>query len=171
MQMTSLGYLYMSNNPTPTTDATPTDAEPRYHFITICTLYQHAVFGEVVDGEMNLNAAGQMAVESWRSTEQKYPQMTIDALVVMPNHTHAVLLVTGDEAQLEKMVQWYKSITENAYQRGVSLSGWRPLLANNLWQRGFDDHQIGTEAVLNHMREDIANNATRWEFDRYFVQG
>ncbi len=64
------------------------------YFITICTQHRECLFGEVVDGEMRLNEAGKMVAECWQWLSTQFPQIAIDAWVVMPNHFHGVLVIT-----------------------------------------------------------------------------
>ncbi len=61
------------------------------YFVTICTQDRAALFGEIVDGEMRLNAAGQMVLEIWESLPERYPGWDIDVCVVMPDHFHGIL--------------------------------------------------------------------------------
>jgi putative transposase len=65
------------------------------YFVTICTQDRACVFGDVVDGEMRANAAGQIVREELARTPMIRPEMQIDAWVVMPNHIHVVVRIVG----------------------------------------------------------------------------
>jgi REP element-mobilizing transposase RayT len=54
------------------------------------------VFGEVVDGEMRVNAAGKMVANWLLELENKFPGTTIDEYVVMPNHLHGIIILQDD---------------------------------------------------------------------------
>ena len=74
-------------------------ASPGAYFVTICVQDGECVLGEVVDGEMELSDWGQAAAEAWAWLGNQYPYVTVDAWVVMPNHTHAIITIhdcTGD---------------------------------------------------------------------------
>jgi REP element-mobilizing transposase RayT len=63
-------------------------------FITICTQGRVFLFGDVVDGEMRLNAAGAVAADSWQWLARQYDPVELDEWVVMPNHLHGILVNT-----------------------------------------------------------------------------
>jgi len=43
------------------------------YFITVCTEGRLELFGEIIDGEMRLNDAGNAVAESWRWLESQIP--------------------------------------------------------------------------------------------------
>lgn len=63
------------------------------YFVTVCTQARVCLFGDVVDGEMQLNDAGRMIEDQWLALPSRFRQVEVDAFVVMPNHIHAILLV------------------------------------------------------------------------------
>ncbi|MCE5249864.1 transposase [bacterium] len=63
------------------------------YFVTICTRYRECLFGEVIAGEMKLNAFGQIVVEEWFKTGVIRPRIRSDAFMVMPNHVHGILVI------------------------------------------------------------------------------
>ncbi len=63
------------------------------YFITVCTQNREYFFGEIIDGLMNLNAPGQMVVQTWEELPERFPCMEINASVVMPNHFHAIAII------------------------------------------------------------------------------
>ena len=71
------------------------------YFVTICTHQRVLLFGDVLGGEMRLNAAGRIAHEEWLRTPLLRPQVRLDEFVIMPNHVH--LLFTLDwEGHLDR---------------------------------------------------------------------
>ena len=66
---------------------------------------------------------------------------------------------------LQKIVQWFKTMTTNEYIHGVKEHGWPPF-QGNLWQRSFYEHVIRDEESLNRIREYIRYNPQRWDLDR-----
>ena len=95
----------------------------------------------------------------------------------MPNHLHGVIKIVGADpcvrpepveysgAPLPKIVQWFKTMTTNAYIRGVKKYGW-PQFPGKLWQRSFYEHVIRNDDDLNSIREYIVSNPIRWALDR-----
>ena len=68
-------------------------AQAGAYFVTICTQGRVCLFGEVVDGEMRLNAAGAMVDAEWHGLPRRFPGVQTDAFVVMPNHVHGIIHV------------------------------------------------------------------------------
>ncbi|GER93018.1 hypothetical protein A45J_0749 [hot springs metagenome] len=69
-------------------------AQAGAYFITICTQGKMCLFGEIVDMEMRINDAGQMVVNEWKKLPEKFPNLTLDSFVVMPNHIHGIIVIT-----------------------------------------------------------------------------
>ena len=65
------------------------------YFITICTKDRLHYFGEIVDGEMQLNEIGKTAEQEWIKTPGIRPDMNLELgeFVVMPNHFHAIIII------------------------------------------------------------------------------
>jgi len=64
------------------------------YFVTMVTQGRDALFGEVVNGEMILNDAGEMIVRWWLELPNKFPNVNVDIFVVMPNHFHGIIFIT-----------------------------------------------------------------------------
>ena len=92
----------------------------------------------------------------------------------MPNHVHMiVVLETGNRAAhmgaaLPKIMQWYKTMTTNAYIRGVK-SGMLPPFHKALWQRSYYDHVIRNEADYLRIWQYIDDNPAKWPEDDYYL--
>ncbi len=66
-------------------------ARPGIYFVTICVQNRECLFGNVVQGEMQLNAAGEMVVRWFAQLENKFATVQCDASICMPNHVHFVV--------------------------------------------------------------------------------
>ena len=73
-------------------------AQPGGYFVTLCVQDRVCLFGNVVDGRMRLNRFGQVVAGRWRWLEQRYAHVRHDAWVVMPNHLHGIVVLTGGDA-------------------------------------------------------------------------
>ena len=69
------------------------------YFVTICTHNRLFLFGQVMDGEMCLNDAGQIVEKCWSEIPGHFPHMALDAFVVMPNHVHGIIVLNNVGAQ------------------------------------------------------------------------
>jgi REP element-mobilizing transposase RayT len=65
------------------------------YFVTIVTQGRASLFGHIENGEMILNGAGRMIIKWWNELPDKFPQITLDAFIVMPNHFHGIIII-GD---------------------------------------------------------------------------
>lgn len=63
------------------------------YFVTIVTQGRAALFGTIENGEMQLNDAGEMIVKWWNELPNKFPQITLGAFVIMPNHVHGIIII------------------------------------------------------------------------------
>jgi putative transposase len=77
------------------------------YFITICTAQRTHFFGTVANGTMQLNALGTLAQQYWQEIPQHFPYIQLANFVVMPNHTHGILII-------EKSVQTQFIASPNA---------------------------------------------------------
>ncbi|MDZ7337191.1 MAG: transposase [candidate division KSB1 bacterium] len=170
-------------------------SQPGAYFVTIVTQDRECLFGEVVDGEMQLHDAGHMVCEEWNALPNRFPNVDLDAFIVMPNHIHGIIIITDAEPgpvgaglvgaglvpapngetpngattrvapTLGDIVGALKSVTTVRYIQGVKQSGW-PLFRGRLWQRNYYEHIIRDEESLHRIVEYIVTNPARWETDR-----
>ena len=147
------------------------------YFVTICTHRRECLFGEVMDGEMRLNDAGQAAQAEWVRLPECFQSIELDEFVIMPNHLHGIILVGAGLAPpggksaasrgaassaptLGHILRAFKSISAIAVNRLLGRSG------RSLWQRNYYEHIVRSENELARIREYIANNPAQWALDR-----
>ncbi len=167
-------------------------AQPGAYFVTICTRDRQCLFGHVVNGEMRLNEAGQIAQRCWEDIPHHFPHAVLDAVTIMPNHVHGIIVITesgrGEASvpgnslgtrtgrtdasplregrpngtqprSLSAIMQNFKSICT----RKTNTARGAP--ATPVWQRGFYEHVIRTEAELMTIREYVLGNPSCWDDD------
>jgi putative transposase len=66
------------------------------YFITICTANRKDYFGEIENGIMILTQVGVIADIIWYEIPNHSTNVELGEFVVMPNHIHGVLMLTGD---------------------------------------------------------------------------
>jgi putative transposase len=66
------------------------------YFITIVAQDRACLFGEVIDGDMRLNAAGEMLAAEWDGLPNRFRTIETDTFVVMPNHVHGIIVITAN---------------------------------------------------------------------------
>ena len=69
--------------------------QPGAYFVTICIHRHVCLFGEVVEGQMHLNEYGRIVYQQWKSLPRHFPNVLLDAFVVMPNHMHGLIVITS----------------------------------------------------------------------------
>jgi REP element-mobilizing transposase RayT len=68
------------------------------YFVTVCKYQRDGLFGEVINERMQVNAYGEIAYREWVQTAALRPHVELDAFVVMPNHIHAIVVITQTPA-------------------------------------------------------------------------
>ena len=145
-------------------------AQSGAYFVTIVTYGRIPLFGEIVDGVMSLNDTGQSIRDDWEWLGLRYPQVTLDEYVVMPNHLHGIIVLTDDgrggsrtaptrRKPLGRLVGAFKTVSTKQF----NLSQGKP--GQLLWQRNYYEHVIRNDDEMNRVREYIINNPLHWETD------
>ncbi len=67
------------------------------YFVTICTYDRQCLFGQIVDGKMQLNEFGRLVAEEWSRSGKIRHEMDMDEFIVMPNHVHGIIKIIGSE--------------------------------------------------------------------------
>jgi putative transposase len=63
------------------------------YFVTICTRNRECLFGAVTDNEVRLTDSGRLASVAWKKLPFRFPIVSLDSFVVMPNHIHGIIIV------------------------------------------------------------------------------
>ena len=161
-------------------------AQAGAYFITLCTQKRACLFGQIADGAMRLNDAGEFAARMWNEMPDRLSGLDVDAFVVMPNHIHSILVLSDNAATvgaplvgardedraatraaptIGDIVGGFKSSFTVEYIRGVR-TGRFPQFYRRIWQRNYYEHIIRDEPELTHVRRYIDENPLRWEFDQ-----
>lgn len=141
-------------------------AQPGGYFVTICIQDRLCLLGQVAEGELHLNEAGRMVEGVWGDLPLRFPHISLDVFVVMPNHLHGIVLIEEKRPGqgLGQIVGAFKSLTTNRYIAGVRELGWEPF-PGRLWQDNYFEHIIRNEAEGRRIRQYIVDNPFRWETD------
>jgi REP element-mobilizing transposase RayT len=63
------------------------------YFVTIVVEGRACLLGKSVNDGVRLSTAGQIVERAWREIPAHFPQVSLDARIVMPNHLHGILLL------------------------------------------------------------------------------
>jgi putative transposase len=153
------------------------------YYITMCTRNRECLFGNVIDGQIQLNEIGQIVQTVWDGLPQFYEGVELDAFVVMPNHVHGVIVIHAGVGAIHESPLPLKSFVSAriAGRRGMLLpkiigrfkmvsakqiNDLRQSAGGALWQRNYYEHVVRDEVSLNRIRQYIADNPAQWKFDR-----
>ncbi|MCF7917020.1 MAG: transposase [Candidatus Omnitrophica bacterium] len=141
----------------------------------------HNVFGHIENGKMILNDIGKIIHDSWLWLANQYNYIDLDEFIVMPNHLHGIVFLTGvighGQGQgasrgapttlrkpLGQLIGAFKTVSTKQINIIRNIPG------NRLWQRNFYEHIIRNESDLNRIREYIINNPANWKKDSYYFE-
>lgn len=68
-------------------------SQPGAYFFTAVTAQRACIFGEVVNGEVQLSEAGRIVLATWEELPQHYSHVELGRIVVMPNHVHGIVVL------------------------------------------------------------------------------
>lgn len=135
------------------------------YFVTILTHRRWPLFGRVVGGVMRLSEAGWLTQAAWADLPIHYPQVMLDAWVIMPDHVHGVLWLTGEGGGpdvamrrhgLSEIVRAFKTFSARR------INEWRGVSGVPVWHRNYYERIIRNDDALWRIRRYIAGNPTRW---------
>ncbi|MGK7877679.1 MAG: transposase [Xenococcaceae cyanobacterium] len=152
------------------------------YFITICIHNRECLLGTIDNSTMILNQFGEIVNNIWKSLENKYPRITLDEFVIMPNHIHGILVIENSgeaitdpnlvgaihelplhkkrrKMLLPKAIGYFKM---NAAKR---INQIRNIQGQPVWQKNYYEHIIRNEFALEKIREYIVNNPRKWNED------
>lgn len=147
-------------------------SQPGSYFVTMVTHQRKCLFGEVVEGNVQLSEAGTIVSEMWRGLPERFPNVLADLFVVMPNHIHVVVDVgaqfiapggVGEEDAMNRaptlgqVIRTVKAASTHRIRQSSDLAV--------VWQRNYYEHVIRDEQSLNRIRQYILDNPLRWEID------
>ncbi|MBX3064640.1 MAG: transposase [Anaerolineae bacterium] len=157
------------------------------YFMTICTHLREELFGSISDGTVQLTEIGQLVFDCWLTLPDHHP-VELDEFIVMPNHFHAILVITNHvgagraslsssyipfpraqpdttilrnapSGTLGSIIGSFKSVATKQINRLRNTPGFP------VWQRSFYEHIIRDEIALNRIRQYIIDNPTNWDTD------
>lgn len=170
--------------------------QPGAYFVTIVTALREPLFGEIVDGEMRLNAAGRIVLEEWQRTPTVRPEMDIDAFVVMPNHVHGIVIIReiddipyggahgvgahgrAPQSRAHNGVgACHAPLQRNPRSLGSFIAGYKSIVTRRvnthfgtpsapLWQRNFFERIIRNDQEWDRARRYIESNPLNWDLDQ-----
>lgn len=169
------------------------------YFITLCVVDRICVFGNIVDGKMQLNDIGRLVEEEWLNTvDVRNGDVRLHNYIVMPNHFHAIIeicecmdecdssqiLNTDNVGECEKgeceKDECEKGECDSPLRMkspsktvGAIVRGFKGAVSRQLgysvWQRNYYEHIIRTGESYRQISDYIVNNPTKWQDDKFYI--
>ncbi|BAU63332.1 hypothetical protein STA3757_06960 [Stanieria sp. NIES-3757] len=152
-----------------------------YYFVTICCYQKQCLFGEVIDGVMQLNQYGEIVEQEWMRSSLIRQEIGLDRYIVMPNHFHGIVIINpvGVNGRSPLPKSSNRSIIPSMKPKSLSslMAGFKSSVTKQInlirnapgtpvWQRNYYEHIIRNEESLNKIREYIINNPWSWQLDQ-----
>ena len=145
------------------------------YFVTICTAGREYMFGEIIDGKVVPNDAGEIVKSVWNELPNHYPHVELDQFVIMPNHFHGIIVLLNTTINvvgaglkpaptvikrhgLPEIIRGFKTFSARRINEINKSSG------SKLWQRNYYEHIIRNGYELDRIRHYIFNNPQRWVY-------
>jgi REP element-mobilizing transposase RayT len=155
------------------------------YFITLCTFQRQCLFGQIIDGAMQLNECGQIVAEEWLHSSTVRQEIDFDQWVIMPNHLHGIVLINPTHpvgahnrvgahgrAPLQMGVAYRRPRSLSSFVAGFKSATTKRLnTARNspgtpVWQRNYHEHIIRSEESLQYIQQYIHSNPATWQEDQ-----
>ena len=166
-------------------------SRPGTYYVTICVHDRECLFGDIMDGEMHLNAYGKIVQTEWLKSSEIRNEIELDAYQIMPNHFHGIVIIRngtmnddrGDRpiapawtnaTPSSSIVPAFKMRTKSlsslmaGFQSPVTskINQLRGTPKQDVWQRNYFDRIIRNDKELNRIRKYIIENPMKWDLDK-----
>jgi len=125
----------------------------RAFFVTFRAWNHGHLFGRIANGKMRRNPVGQEVASNWNQIPARFSNVVLDTFVVMPDHMHAILLMTDrgsqDAAPLPAILDFFQSSSSQSVDCGI-------------WRGNGRKHVIRDRDELDRIRRYIRLNPQRW---------
>ena len=105
--------------------------------------------------------------ETWKSLPDRFPNLTLDEFVIMPDHVHFIIGLEGNvenATTLGRVIGAYKSITIVAWLHHIEATGKECL--GRFWQRDYFERVIRDANELEQTRQYIRNNPIKLKLSK-----
>ena len=163
-------------------------AQAGFYFVTICVQYRQCLFGEIIDGTMQLNSAGILVKKAWLELPRHYPHVVLDQFTIMPNHFHGIVTLTDADTVVAGLKPDVRAGFKPDVRAGLKpaptkrhefpeiirafktfsarhINEMRQTPGTSVWQRNYYEHVIRNEADYERIAEYVENNPAKWEED------
>ena len=120
------------------------------------------MLGGIHGDEIRKSEAGEIVDAVWTDLPNRFPAVSLDAYVIMPNHLHGLIRMQPADGEqggkkavgLGKVIRAFKAVST----RSIRVS----TLPDFCWQPNYYEHVIRKHTHIDLIREYIAGNPARW---------
>jgi len=132
--------------------------QPGIYFVTLVVKDREQILGEILDGQAHLKNFGEIAEHTWSVLPAKFPGLTNEDYIIMPDHLHGLLTFSDTIiGGLPEVIRYFKSFSARRINHK------RKCLGTAVWQRNYYEHIVRTDDELENIRQYILENPMRWE--------
>lgn len=142
------------------------------YFVTLCSFNRKCIFGYIKNNFIQLNDYGRIARDEWEKLPERFSNVSLDLMQLMPNHMHATLILKNrpiaDESTptLGMIIGAYKSlVTKTIRERYSGLE-----MIEKVWQRNYYEHIIRSASSYEYISNYIVTNPAKWEHDKLYCK-
>jgi len=157
-------------------------SQPGEYFVTICTYNHECLLGGIVKEEMQLSHMGTIAHRCLMEIPKHFPNVALDEYVVMPNHVHAIIVITDRRDLIHQIPYSIRHLNPDVMNHvptewmlmkdpkqtlGKIIRNFKARTTKAVhdagffrfrWQSKYFDRIIRDEKELNNIRDYMANN-------------
>lgn len=141
-------------------------SSPSAYFITICTDKRKNLFWDHVGAtigrpeDVPLTECGSIVDQAIKKIPMRYPAVSVDHFVIMPNHVHLLLQINSDSDGRPMVAPTISTVVQQMKGAVSKQAGF------SVWQKGFHDHVVRGETDYREIWEYIEGNPMKLAEDR-----
>ena len=142
------------------------------YFITICAYQKKCLFGTIgrdsARSELILSQFGKIAEKQLLLLSSRYPELSVDYYVIMPNHIHAIFVLDSKAAgasprpTVMDIVCAFKSLTTRECKQIKEIE--------RIFQTSFYEHVIRNQIDYDEVASYIIENPQKWQMDKLYSE-
>jgi putative transposase len=129
--------------------------------------------------QFELTPIGEIVDRNWRTLPERFPMVSLDEYVIMPNHLHGILVINESDRSefrgagkrvgarptptLGMIIGAFKSMSVKDVLAHIEEN--RLDMIGKIWQRNYFERVIRNEQDLENIRTYIRNNPVNWDQD------
>ncbi len=131
-------------------------SQPGNYFVTICSWQQLPLF--------ETPTLHEIITQMWQSLPDRFPTITVDSFVVMPNHVHGIVNINApimgtSNPTLGTIINAFKSLVTVSWVRFNKENGTH--YSGHVWQGRYYDHITRNKRELEQIRNYLLNNPAK----------